>query len=351
MSLRTITLGVAALVFAASAGAQQRGSVEFGAFGSAASFDRALSLESAYGGGGRVGVFLDPRWSIEFEKAEMRASRPNGLASVNVGLLSARLTNVPIRAGALSVLVGAGAGVSTETNFLHSYGVDALVGAKLALHDQVALRVDGVWDWLANEHWKSFRSVRLGLVLYRHPNRATTHTVTMITPPAPITITHEDSVSATEIRRLRSRDAALRALRDSLNNAPVNIPSTTSAATLATMEAQIHFAFDRSELTDSATMLLDEKAAVFRANPDMTIVVLGYTDVTGTDAYNMALGSRRAQAAKDYLVAGGIAASRVIIESKGERQQIPNSAGVDGEAPNRRAIFRLLIAPDVIRKK
>jgi outer membrane protein OmpA-like peptidoglycan-associated protein len=98
-------------------------------------------------------------------------------------------------------------------------------------------------------------------------------------------------------------------------------------------------------------MLLDEKVAVFRANPAMTIVMLGYTDVKGTDAYNMALGTRRAQAAKDYIVSKGIAPSRVVIDSRGERQQIANSAGAEGEAPNRRAIFRLLITPDVIEKK
>jgi outer membrane protein OmpA-like peptidoglycan-associated protein len=116
------------------------------------------------------------------------------------------------------------------------------------------------------------------------------------------------------------------------------------------MEAQLHFAFDKSDLTDSAKVLLDEKVAVFRANPSMTIVLLGYTDVTGTDAYNMALGTRRAQATKDYIVARGIAPSRIIIESKGEGQQIPMSGGVAGEASNRRAVFRLLIAPDAITK-
>ena len=45
-----------------------------------------------------------------------------------------------------------------------------------------------------------------------------------------------------------------------------------------------------------------------------------------------------------------IDASRVVIESKGERQQIENSAGASGEAANRRAIFRLLMTPDVIAK-
>ena len=226
MSIRAVMVGLAALLWAVPAAAQQRGTMEFGAFASAASFDNALSLKTGYGGGGRVGMFLDPRWSIEFEDAEMRASRPNGLRDVNVGLLTGRLVAVPIKSGALSILVGAGAGISTETNFLHSYGVDALVGAKFALTDNAALRVDGVWDWLANEDWKSYRSVRVGLSLYRHPAQRTRIVTVMAPAPAPIMLAHEDSVSAAETRRLRDSDAALRALRDSLRNAPVAPPVT-----------------------------------------------------------------------------------------------------------------------------
>ena len=226
MSIRAVTVGLAALLWTVPAAAQQRGTMEFGAFASAASFDNALSLKTGYGGGGRVGMFLDPRWSIEFEDAEMRASRPNGLRDVNVGLLTGRLVAVPIKSGALSFLVGAGAGISTETNFLHSYGVDALVGAKFALTDNAALRVDGVWDWLANEDWKSYRSVRVGLSLYRHPAQRTQIVTVMAPAPAPIMLAHEDSVSAAETRRLRDSDAALRALRDSLRNAPVAPPVT-----------------------------------------------------------------------------------------------------------------------------
>jgi outer membrane protein OmpA-like peptidoglycan-associated protein len=347
MSVKACIAGVAALAWAATASAQQRGTIELGAFASAASFDKDLSLRSGYGGGGRVGAYFDPRLSVEFEDAEMRATRPNGLRDVNVGILSARLVAVPVKAGALSLLLGGGAGVSTETNFLHSYGVDALAGAKLALRDNVALRVDGVWDWLANEDWKSYRSVRFGLTVYRHPNRRAP--LVAAAAPAPMMTMHEDSVSAAETRRLRERDMALRTLRDSLDRAPMRTPPVTPAA-LSTMQAQIHFAFDKSELTDSAKTILDEKVAVFRANPAMTIVMVGYTDATGTDAYNMALGVRRAEAAKAFIVARGIDASRVVLESKGERQQIPNSEGTAGEAPNRRAIFRLLMTPDVLAK-
>jgi peptidoglycan-associated lipoprotein len=326
---------------AAPLAAQERGTLEFGAFGSAAKFDEALSLTSGYGGGGRIGGYLDPHWVIEFENAEMRASRPNGLKDVNVGLLSGRLVAIPFTSGALSLLLGAGAGVSTETNFLHSYGVDALVGAKLAITNNVALRVDGVWDWLANEDWKTYKSVRVGLSVYRHPSRSV-RTVTVVGPSTTVTAMHSDSVSAAETMRLRARDLALQILRDSLQNAP----KAASSENLATMQARIHFDFDKAEITDSARTILDQKVALFRANPSMTVVLLGYTDVKGTDAYNMALGTRRANAAKQYIVSQGVAAERVIIESRGEREQLAPASGASGEAQNRRAVFQLLIAAD-----
>jgi outer membrane protein OmpA-like peptidoglycan-associated protein len=356
MSCRAFMVGVAALAWAVPATAQQRGTIEFGGFGSAASFDNNLSLKTGYGGGGRVGMFLDPHWSLEFEDAEMRGTRPSGLNDVNVGILSGRLVATPFRTGALSLLLGGGAGVSTETNFLHSYGVDGLVGAKIALSHNVAFRVDGVWDWLANQNWKTYKSVRVGMSIYRRPaHELRTVTVTTQAPPVVTTIEHSDSVSAGETRRLRDRDASLRALRDSLRDAPVHTQQVmmaplVTAATMETMQATIHFAFNKATLSDSAKTILDQKVAVFRANPAMTIVMLGFTDLKGSDKYNMALGGRRANAAKAYIVSQGINERRVIIESEGERRQIPNSAGTAGEAPNRRAIFRLLMAPDVIAK-
>ena len=279
----------------------------------------------------------------------MRATRTNGLKDVNVGLLSSRAVLIPYRSGALSLLVGAGAGISTETNFLHTYGVDAIAGAKFALTDNASLRVDGVWDFLANEDWKTFRSVRVGISLFRRPN-TTTRTLTVTTAaPLPTMMRHDDSVSAAETRRLRERDMALRNLRDSLRTAPR--PYAPPAAAVTTMQATIQFAFDKSVLTDSARSVLDQKVEVFRANPEMSILMVGYTDPKGSDAYNMALGIRRAEATKAYLVGKGVAAERVIIDSRGERKQIANSAGADGDALNRRAVFRLLIAPDAIVKQ
>ena len=183
MSVRAFTVGLAALVVAASAGAQERGTIEFGGFTSVAKFDKDLTLNTGYGIGGRVGAYLVPRWSMEFEMAEMRANRTDGLKDVNVGILSGRLVAVPYKAGALSLLIGAGAGVSTETNFMHSYGLDGLVGMKLALNPSTAFRIDGVFDWLANENWKTYQSIRMGLTVYRTPNRRRDAANTVATPP------------------------------------------------------------------------------------------------------------------------------------------------------------------------
>jgi hypothetical protein len=66
--------------------------------------------------------------------------------------------------------MGAGAGISTETNFLHSYGWDFLLGVKMRLTDHASLRIDGVADWLANNDSKTYQTVRAGISWYRHPD-------------------------------------------------------------------------------------------------------------------------------------------------------------------------------------
>jgi len=172
MLVKRLVIGFAALACAGPAAAQlpmQRGTMEFGAFASSARFDNALSLSNGFGGGGRIGMFIDRRISAEFEDAEMRASRPNGLKDVNVGILSGRLVYSDKRRGPFTVLLGAGAGVSTETNFLHSYGWDFLAGVKMPLTDHASLRIDGVFDWLANNGQQTYQTVRAGISWYRHP--------------------------------------------------------------------------------------------------------------------------------------------------------------------------------------
>lgn len=351
MLRRAITIGAAALVCAAPAAAQQRGTVEFGAFGSAGLFDKSLTLDRGYGGGGHIGVFLDPRVALEFEKGEMRTSRTLGRGDVNVGMLTGRLVVTPIRVGPISIMLGGGAGASTETNFLHSYGVNALVGAKIALGRSVALRIDGLSDWLANEDWKSYQSMHVGLSFFRSP-RGTVRTVERIVQvPAPVqtVVQRPDSVSADEQARRRKVEQDYLALRDSLSRAAASTPPpapSPSNAAIATMEEKIHFATDKSDLSDSARAILDTKVVIFRANPEMRITIVGNADERASDAYNMALGSRRSAAAKAYLVARGIDANRIGSASDGERNPTASGSSTIAQGLNRRAEFRLLMATE-----
>jgi peptidoglycan-associated lipoprotein len=352
MSYKAIVIGcsfAASLAWALPAGAQERGTVEFGAFGSAGRFDQTLTLDKGIGAGGRVGVFLDPRWAIEFEEAEMKSSRTLGLADVNVGMLSGRLVASVIKSGPITVMLGAGAGASTETNFSHSYGVNALVGAKYALNDMVAIRADVVADFLANYNWKSNQSVHLGLSLFRSPNHLTRVVqVDKMIPAAPY-VQRPDSVSAEEQGRRRRAERDYLALRDSLSRAPAVVtPPPSSAAARATMEERIHFATDKSDLTPESKAILDAKVMVFRANPGMRIIIVGNTDERASDSYNMGLGGRRATAAKAYLVSQGIDAVRVEITSEGERMPTAAGTSTTAEAQNRRDEFRLLIASDYL---
>jgi peptidoglycan-associated lipoprotein len=252
-----------------------------------------------------------------------------------------------VHSGAFSLLLGAGAGTSTETNFLHSYGANALVGAKFAVSNHVAIRADLISDWLANYSWKSNQTLHIGLSFYRSPNH-TVRTVEVQVAAAPY-VQRPDSVSAEEQDRRRRAEREYRELRDSLSRQPaMATPSPSSAAARATMEERIHFATDKSELNGEAKATLDAKVAIFRANPAMRIVIVGNTDERASDAYNMGLGERRATAAKAYLVSQGIDAVRIELTSHGERNPTAPGTSKSAEAMNRRDEFRLLIASDYL---
>ena len=103
----------------------------------------------------------------------------------------------------------------------------------------------------------------------------------------------------------------------------------------------VYFAFDSSTLDDTAQMVLRAKADFMKKYPDATVTIEGHCDERGTNAYNLALGDRRAESAKAFLVDLGIDAGRMGTVSYGEEQ--PVDAGHDEEAwaKNRRAHFVL----------
>ncbi len=105
---------------------------------------------------------------------------------------------------------------------------------------------------------------------------------------------------------------------------------------------RVHFDFDRSDVRPDEAAILDEKLAVLQRNPNLQIRVTGHCDERGSDEYNLALGNRRALAAKRYLTDRGIAESRIATSSMGEERPIAMGANEGAWAQNRRDEFTII---------
>jgi len=97
-----------------------------------------------------------------------------------------------------------------------------------------------------------------------------------------------------------------------------------------------HFEFDKSDLTPETKVELDRAVKILQDNPDAVIELQGSTDSVGSDAYNQALGERRAKAVFDYLKSKGINPNRLKTVSLGESKPVASNATDAGRAQNRR---------------
>jgi peptidoglycan-associated lipoprotein len=99
----------------------------------------------------------------------------------------------------------------------------------------------------------------------------------------------------------------------------------------------VHFDFDRYSLRPEAVRTLDEAVAVLQKNPDVRVTIEGHTCNIGTAEYNLALGERRANSVRDYLVSRGISADRFNTVSYGEERPKYDNAREETRRLNRRA--------------
>ena len=169
-------------------------------------------------------------------------------------------------------------------------------------------------------------------------------------PPAPMEDTaaarraREDSIA---MERQRADAAAAetrrRAAQDSIDRvrAAEEAARRDSEMLRSTVTAVINFDFDKSDLRDDAKANLDAKVPVLLANSNVTIRISGHADERGSSEYNLALGQRRAAAAKRYLVERGVAESRVETTSFGEERPVCTESNEACWAQNRRDEFEM----------
>lgn len=101
---------------------------------------------------------------------------------------------------------------------------------------------------------------------------------------------------------------------------------------------RVFFAFDKSTLTPDDQATLDRQAGWLQRYPNVQVLIAGNCDDRGTEEYNLALGQRRANAAKDYLVARGVDAARLQTISYGKDRPTALGDNEQAWAQNRNAI-------------
>jgi peptidoglycan-associated lipoprotein len=109
-----------------------------------------------------------------------------------------------------------------------------------------------------------------------------------------------------------------------------------------TMAEMVFFDYDAFEIRADSRAVLDRKARILRDEPTVRIRVEGHADERGSTEYNLALGSRRAEAVRAYLVAVGVPAARIEILTLGEGRPLERASSESAWSRNRRAEFPVL---------
>ena len=101
---------------------------------------------------------------------------------------------------------------------------------------------------------------------------------------------------------------------------------------------RVFFATNESVLTTASRETLRKQASWLRKNPEVNIVLEGHADERGTREYNLALGERRANAAKDYLMTYGISSDRISVLSYGKERPVDSGSNPLAWSKNRRSV-------------
>ncbi|WP_370622881.1 OmpA family protein [Winogradskyella forsetii] len=106
----------------------------------------------------------------------------------------------------------------------------------------------------------------------------------------------------------------------------------------------VYFATEKYNINAKSQETLNKLAGVFIEYPDTNILVVGHTDNTGNDAYNMTLSKNRAQAVTNYLMSKGLSSGRFTTHWFGEEQPMYDNSTAEGRSKNRRV--NIAIVPD-----
>ena len=150
------------------------------------------------------------------------------------------------------------------------------------------------------------------------------------------------------IRRAREEEERIRRQREADSIAAVRAETEAVRAMIA---RRVHFDFDKYDIRPGEdTDVMEEKLAIMQANPNLRLEITGHADERGTDEYNMALGMRRSNSAKQFMVDRGIDESRITVRSRGEEEPLDPGSNEDAWALNRRNEFRVTAGGNTLKR-
>ncbi len=174
--------------------------------------------------------------------------------------------------------------------------------------------------------------------------------------PAPQANANADSAAAAKARQDSIAAAEARAREDSERLARQRSADSlaalghTTEAVRSMLGTMIHFDFDKSNIRSGDASILDQKIQILQANPNARIEIDGNCDERGSTEYNLALGNRRANSAKQYLVTHGIEAGRIDTKSYGEERPLDPAHNEQAWAQNRRDEFQIIAGGDELKQ-
>jgi peptidoglycan-associated lipoprotein len=157
----------------------------------------------------------------------------------------------------------------------------------------------------------------------------------------------QDSIARIEQARRDSIARIEQARADSLARIQAAMARTETVRRAVT--AVVYFDYNSAELSQDARATLESKIPLLSGNPELKIRIAGHSDERGSDEYNLALGQRRAAAAKRYLTQRGIAANRIETVSYGEERPAVDGHDEAAWAQNRRDEFEITGGAEAIR--
>ena len=129
---------------------------------------------------------------------------------------------------------------------------------------------------------------------------------------------------------------------DNVSSGEIQGPVPGSEGDFITIGDRVFFGFDKSNLNSDAQSTLAKQAAWLIKYPQVTIQVEGHADERGTREYNLALGERRANSVREYLISLGVSENRITTISYGKERPAVEGSNEEAWAQNRRGVTRVV---------